>query len=208
MMQKTLEALEQSQDENSRIMQILAHDMRTPMAGVVGLTSLMLEEDLSEDHREVITMINTSGTDTLNFINDLLQVQYDKNTLIKEPVEMHTLMKYCVTLLDSKAKEKQQQIKIKVIPVTLSINREKIWRVMSNILTNAIKFSPKGTTIHIAMEKQPTGLLIKIRDSGIGIPPDSADKLFSMTADVQREGTGGEKSFGLGLAIKTNYRSA
>ena len=164
----------------------------------VGFTSLMLEEDLSEEHREVITMINTSGTDTLNFINDLLQVQYDKNTLTKEPVEMHTLMKYCVTLLDSKAKEKQQQIKIKVIPITLSINREKIWRVMSNILTNAIKFSPKGTTIHIAMEKQPTDLLIKIRDSGIGIPPDSADKLFSMTADVQREGTGGEKSFGLG----------
>lgn len=202
MMQKTLEALEQSQEENTRIMQVVAHDMRTPIAGVIGLTSLMLEEGgLNNEQQEIITMINTSGGDTLNFINDLLQVQYSKSNLIKEPVAIHTLLKYCITLLESKAKEKQQQITIETFPITLNINREKIWRVMSNLISNAIKFSPKSTSINVIMEQKPLSLLIKIKDNGIGIPADIADKLFSMNAEVQRQGTEGEKSFGLGLAI-------
>ncbi|TKC02556.1 tetratricopeptide repeat-containing sensor histidine kinase [Pedobacter cryotolerans] len=202
MMQKTLEALEQSQEENTRIMQVVAHDMRTPIAGVIGLTSLMLEEgDLNEEQREIITMINTSGGDTLNFINDLLQVQYGKSNLIKEPVALHTLLKYCITLLDSKAKEKQQQIKIISTPITLKINREKIWRVMSNLISNAIKFSAKGTEINVIMEEKPSSALIKIKDNGIGIPANIADKLFTMNAEIQRDGTSGEKSFGLGLSI-------
>jgi len=202
LMEKTLEALEQSQEENSHMMQILAHDMRTPIAGVIGLTSLMLEEDdLNDEHREIISMINTSGADTLNFINDLLQVQYNKNNLIKEPVEMHTLLKYCITLLDSKAKEKKQQLTIKTFPIEINISREKIWRVMSNLISNAIKFSPHGTKIHIEMEEKPLSMLIKVKDNGIGIPEDLAAKLFNMDANVQRQGTDGEKSFGLGLAI-------
>ncbi|WP_161805862.1 ATP-binding protein [Pedobacter sp. Hv1] len=202
LMEKTLEALEQSQEENTHMMQVVAHDMRTPIAGVIGLTSLMLEEnDLTEDQREIISMINTSGADTLNFINDLLQVQYNKSNLIKEPVEMHTLLKYCITLLDSKAKEKHQELKISTIPIEINISREKIWRVMSNLISNAIKFSPHGTTIHIVMEEKPLSILIAVKDNGIGIPPEIAQNLFAMNADVQRQGTDGEKSFGLGLAI-------
>lgn len=202
LMEKTLEALEQSQEENTHMMQVVAHDMRTPIAGVIGLTSLMLEEnDLTEDQREIISMINTSGADTLNFINDLLQVQYNKSNLIKEPVEMHTLLKYCITLLDSKAKEKHQELKISTIPIEINISREKIWRVMSNLISNAIKFSPHGTTINIVMEEKPLSILIAVKDNGIGIPPEIAEKLFAMNAEVQRQGTDGEKSFGLGLAI-------
>lgn len=202
LMEKTLEALEQSQEENTHMMQVVAHDMRTPIAGVIGLTSLMLEEnDLTEDQREIISMINTSGADTLNFINDLLQVQYNKGNLIKEPVEMHTLLKYCITLLDSKAREKNQELRISTIPIEINISREKIWRVMSNLISNAIKFSPHGTTINIKMEEKPLSILIAVEDNGIGIPPEIAEKLFAMNADVQRQGTDGEKSFGLGLAI-------
>ncbi|WP_316767305.1 tetratricopeptide repeat-containing sensor histidine kinase [Pedobacter frigiditerrae] len=202
MMEKTLEALEQSQEENTHMMQVVAHDMRTPIAGVIGLTSLMLEEDdLNEEQREILSMINTSGADTLNFINDLLQVQHNKTKLIKEPVEMHTLLKYCITLLESKAKEKQQHLKATTIPIEINISREKIWRVMSNLISNAIKFSPHGTTIAVAMEEKPLSILISVKDNGIGIPPEMADKLFNMDAEVQREGTDGEKSFGLGLAI-------
>ncbi|RZL49035.1 MAG: sensor histidine kinase [Pedobacter sp.] len=202
LMQKTLEALEQSQEENTHMMQVVAHDMRTPIAGVIGLTALMLEEDdLNDEQREILSMINTSGADTLNFINDLLQVQYNKSNLIKEPVEMHTLLKYCITLLDSKAKEKNQQLTIQTIPIEINISREKIWRVMSNLISNAIKFSPHGTIISIEMEEKPLSILIKVKDNGIGIPEDLASKLFNMDAAVQREGTDGEKSFGLGLAI-------
>jgi signal transduction histidine kinase len=202
MMQKTLSALEQSQEQNTHMMQVVAHDMRTPIAGVIGLTSFMLEEDdLNEEQREIISMINTSGADTLNFINDLLQAQYQKSNLIKEPVGFHTLIKYCITLLESKAKEKNQQLKSKTFPIEINISREKIWRVMSNLISNAIKFSAQGTTINIIMEEKPLSILVKVKDNGIGIPQELADKLFDMNAEVQREGTDGEKSYGMGLAI-------
>lgn len=201
MMEKTLTALEQSQEENKQMMQVVAHDMRTPIAGVIGLTSLMLEEELSEDHREILTMINTSGNDTLHFMDDLLQAQKNKNSFLKEPVEVESLLKYCITLLDGKAKEKNQNIVSSTFKIEININREKIWRVISNLISNAIKFSAQNEEIAVTMEKTPLTLLIKIKDNGIGIPEDLGHKLFHMDASIQRDGTNGEKSYGLGLAI-------
>lgn len=161
----------------------------------------MLEEDLSEDHREILTMINTSGNDTLNFMDDLLQTAKKKNTFIKEAVEIETLLKYCITLLEGKAKEKHQRIVANTFKIQININREKIWRVMSNLISNAIKFSQQNSEILVTMEKTSSKLLVKIKDHGIGIPEDLATKLFNMDASVQRDGTNGEKSYGLGLAI-------
>jgi signal transduction histidine kinase len=76
-----------------------------------------------------------------------------------------------------------------------------IWRVVSNLISNAIKFSPVGETIHLKCINESSHIQIAVADHGIGIPDEMKDKVFNMFTDAKRAGTIGEKSFGLGLSI-------
>jgi two-component system, OmpR family, sensor histidine kinase VicK len=83
----------------------------------------------------------------------------------------------------------------------LYISREKIWRVISNLISNAIKFSPSGASIIVRITEKDDQVIIAVEDNGIGIPENLRDQVFNMFTTAQRPGTGGERSFGLGLSI-------
>jgi len=102
-----------------------------------------------------------------------------------------------------KASEKHQEIILDPLTTIeqLYINREMIWRVISNLISNAIKFSPVGETIHLRCVNEPSHIQISVADHGIGIPNEMKDKVFNIFTDAKRAGTIGEKSFGLGLSI-------
>ena len=201
-MQKTLSALEQSQEENTRMMKIVAHDLRSPMAATVSITSLLLRNDyLLPEDKEMLMLMKTSSLHSLEMISDLLNVNITTEGLKKEPEEMHTLLRYCVELLKFRAEEKAQNILLAAEDMVANVNREKIWRVFSNLIVNAIKFSPKGSDIELALLDQGDSIQIQVADHGIGIPEEVKDKIFDMFTDARRPGTSGEHSFGLGLAI-------
>lgn len=201
-MQKALTALEQSQEENTRIMKIVAHDLRSPMAATISITSMLLENDnLLPEDKEMLELMKTSSLHSLEMISDLLNMNTTATGLKKEPVEVHTLLRYCVDLLKFKANDKKQEITLKTQEIVAKVNREKIWRVISNLIVNAIKFSPEGSLIRVEMHQEQEAVLIAIKDNGIGIPENLKDKIFQMFTDARRTGTSGEQSFGLGLAI-------
>ncbi len=200
-MQKALHALEQSQEENTRMMKIVAHDLRTPIGGIIGLASIVLEGQLLDGQEQLVGMIKTSGSNALEFINDLLHVNSALKDMKKEPVEVAALLRHCVGLLQFKADGKGQQLVLETVPVVLPINQEKVWRVISNLITNAIKFSPDGATINVSMEQVPGKVRIAVEDHGIGIPDSLKNGMFKMFTEAKRPGTAGEESFGLGLAI-------
>lgn len=201
-LQLALDSLEQSQLENTRIMKIVAHDLRNPIAAAVSIATLLLEsEQLPHDDKEMLALMKTSSLHSLDMIADLLHMNITAEGLKKEPVEIHTLLRYCVDLLKFKSNEKQQTITLHTGEMVININREKIWRVISNVIVNAMKFSPEGSAIHVELHDQQDSVLISVTDHGIGIPEDFRDKVFSMFTDAKRRGTSGEQSFGLGLAI-------
>ncbi|MCJ0743725.1 sensor histidine kinase [Pedobacter montanisoli] len=202
-MQKTLNALEQSQANNTRMMQIVAHDLRNPIGGIYSIASMMLDEDgRTKEDREGLEMIKTSGKLSLDLVNDLLLAHTKTNELEKEPVDLGDLLQYCVDLLRHKAALKEQQIDLQVnVTISVLANQEKLWRVVSNLIANAIKFSPNGSSIQVALQKEAEHALISVKDNGIGIPKEIASKIFDMFTDAKRIGTAGEQSFGLGLAI-------
>jgi signal transduction histidine kinase len=101
----------------------------------------------------------------------------------------------------TKAEAKHQQINLHAESFTLPASREKLWRVISNLISNAIKFSPDGSDIEVRTERTAEGLRISVKDFGIGIPPKIQHKIFDMFTEAKRKGTAGEQSFGLGLAI-------
>jgi two-component system sensor histidine kinase VicK len=108
-----------------------------------------------------------------------------------------------VELLRFKAAEKGQKILLETPDKQqeLLISREKIWRVISNLISNAIKFSPTGETITVKVTNNADAVVISVKDNGIGIPEKLQTEVFNMFTSAQRPGTDGEKSFGLGLSI-------
>ncbi|MBB5621375.1 signal transduction histidine kinase/Tfp pilus assembly protein PilF [Pedobacter cryoconitis] len=201
-MQQTLDSLEQSQEENVRVMMIVAHDLRNPIGNITSIANLMLtEQGRSEDDLEMLGMIKTSGQNSLFLVNDLLKSNSKIENLQKEPVDLYVLLNYCVNLLRHKAKEKNQQLVLHAEQVTIPLNMEKMWRVMSNLIGNAIKFSPESATITVRMKEKQDSVLIAVADHGIGVPTAIQDKIFDMFGQAKRSGTAGEQPFGLGLAI-------
>ncbi len=201
-LQNTLSKLEQNNEENNRILQVIAHDLRSPMAAIVGLSSFMIDEhNLSEEDMEVISIIHTSGVDSLKFINEILDRETIEIELKKETIDLHLLLTYCITQLQFKADEKKQRIILKGSKTFVKINREKIWRVIANLISNAIKFSPVGSIIMVNLDAFSEKAVIAVRDYGIGIPENLRDKVFGSSTQRKRPGTDGEKSFGIGLAI-------
>jgi len=201
-LQKALSALEQSQEENKRVMKVVAHDLRSPIGAIVSLAGFMLDEEkLHPEELQMMNLIKVSGSDSLKFVDELLNRESSNNTLEKELVDINALLSYCINLLQYKADEKQQKITLKSNSFSFYVNREKIWRVISNLITNAVKFSPPKTLINVTMETKIASVLISVKDHGIGIPDELKNIIFSINEDVKRSGTLGEQSFGMGLII-------
>jgi len=203
-LEHALEELKLSSQEKDRILRTVAHDLRNPIGGIASLTSAMAHDDYTDEQKELLNLIKETSNNSLELINEILEVTNNGSTvLIKELVEINSLLNHSVELLRFKAAEKTQQIKIELLdkPVELFISREKIWRVVSNLISNAIKFSASGTLICVKITDQGSEIEISVNDQGIGIPENLKSKVFNMFTEAKRPGTAGEKSFGLGLSI-------
>ena len=204
-LEKALEEIKNSSREKDRILRTVAHDLRNPLGGIASLTSIMVEETgYDTDLQYQLKIIKDTSSDTLGLINEIVEATNTTSTdLIKQLVEVNSLLNNSIELLRFKASEKHQEIVLDPLSSIeqLYINREMIWRVISNLISNAIKFSPVGETIQLKCVSESNNVQISVTDHGIGIPDEMKDKVFNMFTDAKRAGTIGEKSFGLGLSI-------
>ncbi len=204
-LEKALEELKNSSREKDRILRTVAHDLRNPLGGIASLTNIMVDESDDNELKEQLKIINDTSADTLELINEILEATNNNTSkeLSKQLIDINSLLNNSVELLRFKAAEKHQLIIVEGLdtPEQLYVNREKIWRVISNLISNAIKFSPVGEAIRIKVVEKNDFIEISIADHGIGIPHEMKDKVFNMFTDAKRPGTIGEKSFGLGLSI-------
>jgi signal transduction histidine kinase len=198
----TLDTLRQSQEDNMHMIKTVAHDLRGPMAATVSLVSLLLEnKSLGSEDSEMLELMKDTNLHSLEMTENLLNMNTSFENMEMEAVAIDTLLNYCVKMMTFKAAEKKQKVILQTIEVSIQGNREKLWRLFGNLITNAIKFSPVGSTINVDMEKNEQSIQVRIADNGIGIPREIQGKIFDLFTDAKREGTSGEQSFGLGLAI-------
>ncbi|MES2107832.1 MAG: ATP-binding protein [Bacteroidota bacterium] len=196
--------LEVSGQEKDRILRTVAHDLRNPIGGISSLTGLMAEEAETDEQKEGINLIKQASENSIELINEILEATGNKKALLtKELIDINMVITNSIELLRFKAAEKGQQITATLLdkPVELMINREQIWRVIGNLISNAIKFSAADGTIEVIAEDRGAGIQISVKDNGIGVPEQMKDKVFNMFTEAKRQGTAGEKSFGLGLSI-------
>lgn len=198
---KAFESLEQSHMENTRITMAIAHDLKNPLGGIQTLTQTLLKKEQTPEGKEMLELIKNTCKESITFINDILAQRSAPAEIKKEKVDIKNLLGYCVELLRTKANEKNQQLLLDADAVTVLLDRQKIWRVTSNLLHNAIKFSPANTNINIRLKEQSNNMLLSVEDNGIGIPENIQDKIFIQQSEASRTGTAGEESYGLGLYI-------
>ncbi len=206
-LEDTLVLLEQREKDKVRILRSVAHDIMNPIAAIVSLADILQQETASLDNeqKEIVALIKDAGNSSLTLSRDILEAAQDENELeaFKENIEVNHLVAKCVELLNYRAQEKKQRIITRFSEEKLEarIFGDKIKRVVSNLVTNAIKFSYEGTIIIVEVYNDNGNAHIKVTDTGIGISKDNQDIIFDMFTDAKRTGTAGEVPHGLGLSI-------
>jgi signal transduction histidine kinase len=202
-MQQSLAELEQSRRDNKKLLHVVAHDLRGPVNSILAMADLLKSGLLSpEEQSDLLNEIRQSGEKSKMLIKELLEDIHD-STVLKNvgPVNMEDVLKYCVELYDHSMKQKKQTIVLDIFPAVVNGEKEKLWRVFSNLMSNAVKFSKEGGEIKVTMQRENGQLVIAFHDKGIGIPEKDQDKVFTSPDKVRQNGTSGEASFGLGLTI-------
>jgi two-component system, OmpR family, sensor histidine kinase VicK len=200
-----VDELAKSNMQKDKLMNIMAHELRSPISGITAVASTLKESTYLNTHdAELVAMIEQTSFSTLSLINQLLEEKNQSTIVLKKSAtNINNLLQQVIALLQYKANEKQQSIIFQELTEQLVINidAEKIERVLINLLTNAIKFSDIKKSIWVSVKAEANTIKLIIKDEGIGMSANQLSQLFSNEATIKRSGTMGEKSFGLGLPI-------
>jgi signal transduction histidine kinase len=194
-------ALERANQEKDRILHVVAHDLRSP----IGVTAYVADQVMLDEPNPAVEgqlqLIREASSQALALTNELLGLQGGSQSFVR--CDLVALLKTVAAMLEYKAREKRQQIKTNLPPqpVWLQAQPERLQRVASNLLTNAIKFSPEGSTVELQVINNSHEVVLIVRDHGIGIPESMKKEVFDRFTTARRKGTAGEHSFGLGLSI-------
>ncbi|WP_339886867.1 tetratricopeptide repeat-containing sensor histidine kinase [uncultured Flavobacterium sp.] len=193
----------ESNKEKEKLLNLVAHDLRTPIASLSLMVELIMDEKEEKERNELIGLMKIACGNALNLISETLES--NKNIINKIPkntVIINDFLVECTALLKILADEKQIFIDLDLPKEKIigNINLEKFKRVINNLVINAIKFSAKETTIKISAFVKNDRLLLSVKDQGIGIEENIIDRIFELESfEYKRSGTDGEQSFGLGL---------
>lgn len=202
-LEQTLADLKQSSDDKDRILKVVAHDLRNPIGAIANISSILLEEvEFSPIHKQMVEMVKDSSWQSIEMINGLLNASMSQrpSEMNMEWLVVSDLIHKCVDQIRFKADEKGQQIRLNIEDgIKIKADREKLMRVVCNLIINAIKFSPLNTAITVQNRLIDTGLELSVKDNGIGIPQEVGNHVFEMFGNSKRYGTMGEQPFGIGL---------
>jgi signal transduction histidine kinase len=193
------------------ILSVVAHDLTSPIANIIVINDFLktnITTPQNDDGESIpyIEMIDRMCQQSLSIIHDLVDVAELESANInleKTPIHLPNFIAHAITSQQAKAAQKDITLSFKNLgeSIMVNINTDKFTRVIDNLLTNAIKFTPLGGKINIDISKSNTSALIKIEDNGIGIPLHLQELIFDKFTTAGRRGTSGEKSLGLGMSI-------
>ena len=199
---KTLVHLNQ---EKSEFLSIVAHDLKNPLTAIMASGELMKEISDPMVLRHMAGTVLTASERMHRLIKDLLDVnaiEEGRYASKMEPCEMGPLVTQIVEQNSVSAKKKQIGIRLGVHEGLIARTDEAATlQILDNLISNAVKYSPKNTTVHVHLVPEKDHALVLVRDEGPGISDEDQKKLFQKYSRLTARPTGGESSTGLGLSI-------
>lgn len=201
--EENLVALNNSKD---RILATVAHDLRNPISGILGLCNMLEQKNPASENLFYIDLIKRSSQTALGIMEELLEVsemEAQNFQLLKQKVCLNDLIVEVMEHFETDALEKQIALSPKIPAKKLyaDLNLKKFNRVLENLISNALKFTGEKGTVQVSLEEKAETLMIVVKDTGIGIPKELQHFLFEKFSRAKRFGLKGEKSHGLGMYI-------
>lgn len=200
------EAAERADRAKSEFLSRMSHEFRTPLNAILGFTQLLELEELNAEHRQSVSEIRSGGAHLLELVNEVLdigRIEAGKLSLEMEPVHVGTVFSESASMVAPLARERSISFEVQTSAddTFVSADAQRLRQVLLNLLSNAVKYGDEGGSVVLGCRiEDPAWVLLEVRDTGPGIPPDDADRLF-----VPFERLGAERSnvpgAGLGLAL-------
>ena len=207
------DALERASRDKTTFISTISHELRTPLNGIVGLSRILLDTELTAEQEKYLKTIHVSAVTLGNIFNDIIdmdKMERRKVQLDNQPVDFTSFLADLENLAGLQAQQKGLRFVMQPalpLPHMIQTDGTRLRQILWNLISNAVKFTQKGqVTVRVSYEKGAV-LRFEVEDSGIGIPQDEQDKIFAMYYQV-KDSHGGKPATGTGIGLAVSRRLA
>ena len=202
---------EEANQAKSTFLAVMSHELRTPLnaiAGYIQILEMGIHGPITEAQREDLDRISRSQSHLLRLINEVLnlaRVEAGRVDYAIEDVSLADVVGVVLPMVEPQMRSKSLSLSEEVDPgLVVRADREKVQQILLNLLGNAVKFTPQGGRIEVdagSSDSTPDQVILRVGDTGIGIPPEKLGTVFEPFVQVDTSRTRGNEGSGLGLAI-------
>ncbi|HGT2618306.1 TPA: aerobic respiration two-component sensor histidine kinase ArcB [Klebsiella pneumoniae] len=208
------DALERASRDKTTFISTISHELRTPLNGIVGLSRILLDTELTSEQEKYLKTIHVSAVTLGNIFNDIIdmdKMERRKVQLDNQPVDFTSFLADLENLSGLQAQQKGLRFVLEPslpLPHKVITDGTRLRQILWNLISNAVKFTPQGGGVNVRVRYDEGDILhFEVEDSGIGIPEAEQDKIFAMYYQV-KDSHGGKPATGTGIGLAVSRRLA
>lgn len=202
-----LERLEETIRERDQFLAILSHELRNPLGAIRNASEVLSRQAPSRaDVMNPLAIVDRQARHLGRLVDDLLdvaRVTSGKIVLQKSPCELGEVIERAARQLEQAVAQGQLQLRVKAAPGPVMVDADpvRIEQIVSNLLTNAVKYTPPGGTLEVAVESRGRDAIVRVTDSGVGLAPEMLGTVFKMFVQADRSLDRSQGGMGIGLTL-------